>query len=59
MAFINLSDEAGVFETTIFPRRIDYVNYLKSGDLVKIYGQVQKRFDKYQIILEKLEKIKI
>ena len=59
MAFINLSDEAGIFETTIFPKRIDYVNYLKSGDLVKIYGQVQKRFDKYQIILEKLEKIKI
>ena len=58
MAFIKVSDETTSLECTIFPNRISYANMIKVGDLLKITGHVQKRLDKYQIIVNKIEKIK-
>ena len=57
MAFLDLSDDTGKISCTVFPKKISYLNDLKVGDLVKIKGQVQKRLDNYQIILENLIKI--
>ena len=57
MAFLDLSDDTGKISCTIFPKKTSYLNELKIGDIVKIKGQVQKRLDKYQIILENLTKI--
>ena len=57
MAFLDLSDDTGKISCTVFPKKILYLNDLKVGDIVKIKGQVQKRLDNYQIILEKLTKI--
>ena len=57
MAFLDLSDDTGKISCTIFPKKTSYLNDLKVGDIVKIKGQVQKRLDKYQIILENLTKI--
>ncbi len=55
MAFLKISDETGVLDYTIFPNRINYANIIKIGDLLKITGHVEKRMDKYQIIISKLE----
>lgn len=57
MAFLDLSDDTGKISCTVFPKKTSYLNDLKVGDIVKIKGQVQKRLDKYQIILENLTKI--
>jgi DNA polymerase III subunit alpha len=59
MAFLKISDETGTLDYTLFPNRIDYVNKIKVGDLLKILGHVEKRLDKYQIVINKLEIIKI
>ena len=55
MAFLEISDETGKLDACIFPNRIDYANRIKNGDLLKIVGKVEKRFDKYQIIVNSLE----
>ena len=59
MAFLDLTDETGTISATIFPNRIIYINQIKTGDLLKIYGHVEKRLDRYQIIINKIEIIKI
>lgn len=59
MAFLDLTDETGTISATIFPNRIIYINQIKTGDLLKIYGHVEKRLDRYQIIINKIEIKKI
>ncbi len=59
MAFLDLTDETGTASATIFPNRIIYINQIKEGDLLKINGHVKKRLDRYQIIINKIEIIKI
>lgn len=59
MAFLDLTDETGTASATIFPNRIIYINQIKEGDLLKINGHVEKRLDRYQIIINKIEIIKI
>lgn len=59
MAFLDLADETGTASATIFPNRIIYINQIKEGDLLKINGHVEKRLDRYQIIINKIEIIKI
>jgi len=58
MAFLKISDETGNLDCTIFPNRINYINHIKTGDILKISGHVQKRLDKYQIVVNKIELIK-
>ncbi len=58
MAFLRLSDETGSIDGTIFPNRINYANHIKSGDILKIASHVEKRLDKYQLIINKIEIIK-
>lgn len=58
MAFLEVSDETGSLSYTIFPNKIAYANLIKVGDLLKIIGHVEKRYDKYQIIVNKIEKLK-
>ena len=55
MAFLDLTDETGTISATIFPNRIIYINQIKTGDLLKIYGHVEKRLDRYQIIINKID----
>lgn len=57
MAFLTLSDDTGKMDCTVFPKKILYLNNLKVGEMLKIKGQVQKRMNNYQIILENLTKI--
>ncbi len=57
MAFMQISDETGKLDYTIFPNRIDYVNRVKNGDLLKVIGKVE-RLDRYQIVVNTIEIIK-
>ena len=58
MAFLKISDETGYFDCTIFPKKIDYINRIKEGEVLKFYGHVEKRYDKYQLIINKIDKIR-
>ena len=59
MAFILVSDETGNIELTIFPNKIEYANLINIGDFIEIIGKVEKRLDKYQVIVNKIQKISI
>ena len=57
MAFITGSDETTTSDFVIFSRYFDELKKIKEGDLARIFGKVEKRLDKYQIIINKIEKI--
>lgn len=57
MAFITASDETRIGEFTCFDSVMPSLNLIKKGDLVKITGRVEKRMDKYNIIVNKIEKV--
>ncbi len=57
MGFIDGSDESGTISAVIFPKKNHLLINLKNGDLIYLYGQVTKRFDKYQIVSSNIEKI--
>ncbi len=59
MAFLEASDETGKLDYVLFPKKIDYINRVKKGDLLKIEGKVEKRMEKYQIVVNKIEIINI
>ena len=58
MAFITGSDETGMKEFTLFPKLYNDNQELNKGDLVKIRGHVEKRLDEYQVIIERIKKLK-
>ena len=57
MAFITLSDEIASADAVIFPKQ--YKNIIISkGEVLQIDGKVEKRYDKYQIIINSIKKLK-
>ena len=57
MAFLRASDEAGELEFVVFPNTIKELENISVSSLVLIRGKVSKRFDTYQITVNKIEKI--
>ena len=57
MCFITGSDEVSNIDIVMFPKTYLLYHDIVVGDIVKINGKVEKRFDKYQIIVNKLEKV--
>ncbi len=57
MMFFTGSDEEQVRDFTMFPKTYKEYFDIKKGDILKIYGKVEKRNGGYQIIVFKLEKI--
>lgn len=57
MAFLDVSDETGKIDCTLFPRNINFLTNIKVGDMLKITGQVQKRMNIYQIIVDNIKKL--
>ncbi|MDD3453520.1 MAG: DNA polymerase III subunit alpha [Bacilli bacterium] len=55
MCFIVGSDEQNNIDIVLFPKIYDKLNKTKHGDIVLIRGKVEKRFDKYQIIVDNLK----
>ena len=58
MAFFTGSDETGIADFTVFPKVYDLFKSVKNNDLVMVLGEVQQRFDKYQIIVNNIKIIK-
>ena len=57
MMFITGSDELAKIEIVLFPKTYKQVKSINIGDIVKIKGKVTKRFDEYQIIVNKIIKL--
>lgn len=57
MGFVMGSDETGSADFIIFPRNNKLLIDIKKDDLVKIRGQVTRRNDKYQIVVNNIEKL--
>ena len=51
MCFINGSDELSDVDLVMFPKIYEKYNDIKHGNILKINGKVEKRFDKYQVII--------
>lgn len=57
MAFITGSDETGTMDYTLFPRTYKEYSNIQKGDLLKVRGNVERRLDQYQIIIEKIKNL--
>ena len=57
MMFLDGSDEYLKREFTIFPKTYLKYKNTKVGDIVKITGKVERRYDIYQIIVDTIEKL--
>ena len=53
-AFIVGSDEFGEVDLTCFPDVYKKFNNIKVGNIIKIFGRVEKRYDKYQVIINNI-----
>ncbi|MBQ2639865.1 MAG: DNA polymerase III subunit alpha [Bacilli bacterium] len=58
MAFITGSDETARVDFTLFPKTYNLYSNIERGDLLKVRGKVEKRLNKYQIIVEKIKYLK-
>lgn len=56
MAFLEAEDETGKVSLTVFPMNFKALDSIKEKDLVILRGEVSKRFDKYQIIVNNIKK---
>ncbi len=57
MMFFTGSDEERVGDFTMFPKTYNLYYDIKKGDIVKVFGRIEKRNGSYQIIVNKLEKL--
>ena len=57
MMFITGSDELSKIDIVLFPKVYEEYGDIKKGDIIKIFGKVEKRFDKFQIIATNVKKI--
>ncbi len=55
MAFITGSDDTGSREFTLFPNRFKMYSEIEVGNLLKVRGNVEKRLNEYQIIIDKIK----
>lgn len=55
MAFVVGSDEYGDVSLTIFPKVYKRFNNIKVNDIIEISGIVERRFDKYQIVVNNIK----
>ena len=56
MGFISASDETGTCDFTVFPNNFSLLQPLSKNDMIKVWGNVSKRYDKYSIIINRLIK---
>lgn len=57
MMFFDGSDEYTKLDFTLFPKIYQRFSFIKTGDIIKIEGRVEKRYDTYQVIVSKVEKL--
>lgn len=57
MAFFTGSDETGIADFTVFPISYDLFKEVRTNELIIVFGEVQRRFDKYQIIVNNIKRM--
>ena len=57
MCFISGSDELSTIDIVIFPKIYKDFKDLSHGDIILVKGRVEKRFDKFQIVSNKIIKL--
>ena len=57
MMFFSGSDEEMLRDFTMFPAEYKLYANLEKGDIIKVYGKIEKRYGTYQIIVSKIEKL--
>ena len=54
MAFINGIDEYGSVDLVLFPLIYKENREIEEHDIVRVSGRVEKRLDKYQLVVSKM-----
>ena len=54
MAFINGIDEYGSVDLVLFPLMYKENREIEEHDIVRVSGRVEKRLDKYQLVVSKM-----
>lgn len=57
MAFFMGSDESGECDFTVFPNKVELLKNIKVRDVVRVVGEISKRFDKISIIVNNISKL--
>lgn len=57
MMFFDGSDEYSKLDFTLFPKIYQKYPNIKIGDIIKIEGRVERRYDTYQVIVSQVEKL--
>ena len=55
--FFTGSDEEMLGDFTVFPTEYNKYHNIKKGDIIKVYGRIEKRNGAYQIIVSKIDKL--
>ena len=58
MSFLTCSDEDGTLDFILFPKVYSNYNGIIRGDVLEIMGQVEKRLNTYQVIVNKVNQLK-
>ena len=56
MAFLNVSDDTGNADMTVFSKNYYLLQNVEKNDMIKVWGSVSKRFDKISIIVNNIKK---
>ena len=54
MCFITGSDEITSIDIVLFPKIYEQYSSIKVGSVIQVFGKVEKRFDKYQLAVNKI-----
>ena len=57
MAFVVASDEYMQIDLTLFPKIYEKYTNVMVGDIIKLTGRVERRYDTYQIVVSEIEKL--
>ena len=57
MCFLTMSDETSQGDFVLFPKSINQLKDIKQNDIVEVEGIVERRLDKYQINVNRIEKM--
>ena len=55
MGFIAGSDETDDIDLVMFPKTFKQYSNISEGNIILVNGKVEKRFDQYQVVINKLK----
>jgi len=55
MAFFLVNDETADIDLTLFPKQYNLYKDIEKGSVVLVNGNVQRRFDKYQVVVNTIK----